>query len=229
MPFVRKHRGGKLIFRLVLAVLLISELSGCVALLATGAAGGYVVSRDRRGAAAVIEDHTLASQAERRIESLKGLDDETHINVSSYNLVLLVTGEAANEEDRQRVLEAVGSVPKVRHIYNEIRVGPASRVANRAADTAITTQVKSSLLGLTGIDLTRVKVVTERGVVYLMGLVTQKEGAAAAARARTVGGVRKVVKLFEYPEYPAGGGLDAAPAAPPAAPPASSTENRAVL
>jgi osmotically-inducible protein OsmY len=200
----------------------LSILSGCVALLATGAAGGYVVSRDRRGMATFLEDRTATNEAERRIEAIPGINDETHINVSSYNLVLLVTGEAASEEDRQRVLEAVGSVPKVRHIYNEITVGPASRVVNRTADTAITTEVKTALLGLTGMDLTRVKVVTERGVVYLMGLVTRREGDAAAARARAVSGVRRVVKLFEYPEYPHGGDPDAptvSPATPPPAPP----------
>ena len=205
--------------------LLLTTLSGCIALLATGAATGLMVSRDRRGAGTFLEDQTLELQAGRRIASGRGLSPDKHINVNSYNLVLLLSGEAASEQDRQTILDIASKMPKVRHIFNEITLGPPAPLSNRTADTVITTQVKTSLLQITGIDLTRIKVVTERGVVYLLGLVTRKEGDAAAAQARTVGGVQRVVKLFEYPEYPAGGGPDNAPANPPAAPP----DDRAVL
>lgn len=205
-------------------------LSGCVTLVATGAATGLVAAHDRRGPATFIDDQTLELQAGRRIAFARGLSSDNHVNVNSYNRILLLSGEAVSEADRQKVLDIAGKLPKVRHIFNEIAVGPASPLASRTADTLITTKVKTGLLGLSGMNITRIKVVTERGVVYLMGLVTRKEGELAAAQTRAVGGVRKVVKLFEYPEYPAGGGPEAAPASQaPAAPANEPPDNRAAI
>ena len=182
-------------------------LGGCVAAVATGAAAGASMIHDRRTAGTVIEDKGIELKAANDLYEDKAVWDKCHINVTSYNEVVLVTGEAPTEALREQVIEKIRAIPKVRHIYNEIAISAPSSFISRSSDTLITAKVKTALFEIKDFDPTRVKVVTERGVVYLMGLVTRQEGDLATNAARRVGGVQKVVKMFEYIDtQPAGSG-----------------------
>jgi osmotically-inducible protein OsmY len=121
-----------------------------------------------------------------------------HVNATSYNQVVLLTGEAPREELRTRVEALTGRIPKVRKVRNELIVAAPSSLVARSGDTWITGRVKTNMLAAKGVDAGRVKVVTEGGTVYLLGLVTRAEGDAATEVARQVSGVQRVVKMFEY-------------------------------
>lgn len=178
-------------------ILLCSWLSGCVAVAAGGAAAGTAVAYDRRTTGTVIEDQTIETKAARALNNHPELDEKTHINVTSYNTIVLVTGEAPTQELRDKVIDIVRNIPKVSKVYNEVAIAAPSSYMSRSSDSVITTKVKTKLFGEESIEATRVKVVTERGIVYLIGLVTPKEAKIATEAARQVGGVQKVVKLFQ--------------------------------
>lgn len=180
----------------ILAV--IAFLQGCVALAAGGAAAGAATVVDRRSAGAMVEDETIELKARQAIVSDKELDQKSHLNVTSYNSHLLVTGETPTEELKSRMEQLVSKVPKVARVYNEVTVGAPSSVMTRSSDTLITSKVKTKLAADEHIDAVAVKVVTENGVVYLMGLLTRAEADRATEVARKTGGVQKVVKLIQY-------------------------------
>jgi osmotically-inducible protein OsmY len=146
----------------------------------------------------VVEDQAIEMKALRRIYKESTVYERTHINVTSYNTVVLVTGEAPTEELRKQVIEIVRGVEKVRKVYDEVSIAAPSALTSRTSDTLLTGKVKAQLFGSKKLDATRVKVVTEKGVVYLMGLIPRAHGDAAAEVARRVSGVQRVVKLFEY-------------------------------
>lgn len=178
-------------------VLLCTMISGCAAVAVGGAATGAAVAYDRRTTGTVMEDQTIEVKASRAFNADTELSDETHINVTSYNTKVLMSGEAPTEELRDRAIEIARNIPKVSRVYNEIIIASPSSFMSRSSDSMITTKVKAALFGDAGIESTHVKVVTERGIVYLMGLLTAEEGERAVERTRRVGGVQKVVKLFE--------------------------------
>ncbi len=183
----------------VLAGTLSAGLSGCGVLVVGGTATAAGVVHDRRTAGTVVEDQAIELKAYEVLDSQRLAN--AHVNVTSYNNNVLLSGEVPDESTREWVEERVAEVEKVRQIHNELAVAPPSSLGSRSNDAWITTKVKTSLVrisGLPGFDPTRVKVVTERGSVYLMGLVTQAEGDAAASVARQIAGVQRVVKLFEY-------------------------------
>lgn len=180
-----------------LIILLCVYLSGCAAIAAGGAATGAAVAYDRRTTGTVIEDQAIEMKAMRALRSDSEIDDKTHINVTSYNKVVLMTGEAPTEELRSRAVDLVSDVPEVSKVYNEVALVSPSSYTSRSSDTFITTKVKTKLFAETKLDATRIKVVTERGIVYLMGLVNAEEADMAAEIARHVNGVQKVVKLFQ--------------------------------
>ncbi len=183
---------------LILLVLL--TLNGCAAAVLGGAATGAAVAHDRRTAGTVIEDQSIELKAGQALRDDQEINESAHINVTSYNLVVLVSGEAPNESVRERIINIVRDIPKVTHVYNELTIGSPSTLTSRSSDTLITSKVKTRLFGLENFDATRVKVVTEKGVVYLMGLLTKEESDRVTEAARRVGGVQKVVKLFQYVE-----------------------------
>ena len=185
------------ILYLILISLLAGLLGGCIGAVATGTAVGISVVHDRRTAGTVLDDEGVELKALQFLFQDKELRDQTHINVTSYNLQVLVTGEAPTRELMDRIIDLVRRIPKVRKVYNEIALAAPSALVSRSSDTLLTAKVKTRLFKIKDFDATRVKVVTERGVVYLMGLVTAQEANAATEAARQVGGVLKVVKLFE--------------------------------
>ncbi|MEO5573313.1 MAG: BON domain-containing protein [Gammaproteobacteria bacterium] len=183
-----------------LAVVSTASLSACIPLIAAGAATGVAVAHDQRSAGAVIDDQAIELKA---IGALKGetqLYSESHLNVTSYNGIVLVTGEAPTQELRDRVTNIVRGIDKVRTVHNEVAIAAPSSLMARSSDTVLTGKVKARLIGERGFDSSRVKVVSEGGVVYLMGIVTRNEAEVATEIARTTDGVQRVVRLFEYAE-----------------------------
>jgi osmotically-inducible protein OsmY len=172
-------------------------LQGCAAAL-VGVAGGaaYMAIEDRRSSSTQLDDKELELRAASRIEQRFG--DKVHVNVSSFNRALLVTGEVPDEAVRAEVGEIAKLLPSVGAVHNETLVGGLSSLGARTNDSAITARVKGRLLDAGRVNPLHVKVVTEAAVVYLLGIVTSGEADEAVEVARTTGGVRKVVKLFEY-------------------------------
>ncbi|HEY1043432.1 MAG TPA: BON domain-containing protein [Telluria sp.] len=180
----------------VLAAALALSLSGCVEMVLGTALVGVVTASDRRTLGAQADDKSIALKAEMRMPSVTR--DEGHVNVNSYNRKVLLTGEVKDEEMKAAVEAHVRAVDGVQNVINELEVAPQSTYTSRSSDALVTTKVKASLVDMKTISANSFKVVTERGTVYLMGRVTQREGDVAADVARGVAGVKKVVKLFEY-------------------------------
>ena len=125
------------------------------------------------------------------------MGDRAHVNVTSYGRQVLLTGEAASEADKASIEQAVARIENVRSVINELAIGAASSIGTRSNDTLLTSKVKASMVDAKDVQANTFKVVTERGIVYLMGRVTERESMRSADVARGVSGVRKVVKVFE--------------------------------
>ncbi len=173
------------------------QLQGCVPLVATGAGAGVLMATDRRSSGIYIEDQEIELRAANRTRDAFPADN-VHTNFTSYNRAVLITGEVPDEASKQKIDTIVMGVSSVKTTYNELRIAPASLLSSRSNDAYITTKVKTRFFDAKRFPATAVKIVTENGVVYLMGLVTQQEGADAAQIASTTSGVTKVVKLFDY-------------------------------
>jgi osmotically-inducible protein OsmY len=180
---------------LLLAAGALVALPGCAPLIVGGAmVGGVLVATDRRTTGAQVEDQGIELRAGSVVGALATLG---HVNLTSYNRVLLLTGEVPDEAQRQRVEEAVAKVENVRSVVNELAVSGNSSSTSRANDTLLSTKVKASFLDAQDLAANAVKVVTERGNVYLLGRVSEREAARAAELASRVPGVTKVVRVFE--------------------------------
>jgi osmotically-inducible protein OsmY len=181
--------------RLCASVVAAAALSGCAAVVLGGAVGTALVVTDRRTAGTQLEDQNIELKAGTRIRESVG--DRGHINTTSYNRMVLLTGEVQSEADRGAVEQAVGRIEGVRSVVNELAVMGASSMTARSNDTILTSKVKASFIDAKDLQAGALKVVTERGVVYLMGRVTEREANRATDLARGVSGVQKVVKVFE--------------------------------
>jgi len=171
-------------------------LQGCIEMAAVGVGAGIVSAIDRRTTGAPIDDEGIELRAVNRINERFG--DRAHINVTSYNRIVMLTGETPDAGAKEALEKIVSGMQGVRGVTNEIQVAGISAYSARASDSTITGKVKARFLDANKFNPIHVKVVTEAAVVYLMGIVTEKEGADATEVARTTGGVRKVVKVFEY-------------------------------
>jgi hypothetical protein len=206
------------------AALLATTLSGCAPLLIGGAAVGTMVAVDRRTSGAQLEDETIELRAKSRLGEILG--SRAHINVTSYNRQVLLTGEVPDAATKQQVEQTVAKVENVRSVVNELEVMSASTLTQRGTDIFITGKIKASLIDAKDVSATAFKVVTERGAVYLMGRVTQRESERATALVRQITGVNRVVRVFEIiteeelariaPKAAAAGALAAPAAATPA-------------
>lgn len=180
----------------VLATALSGALSACVPLVVGGSfLGGTLLATDRRTSGAQLEDQGIELRASNRLRD--NLGDRGHINITSYNRQVLLTGEVPTESDRKLAEQVVSGVDNVRSIVNELVVSGNSALTQRSSDTLITGQVKAAMVDAKDIYPTAFKVVTERGVVYLMGRVTQREADRATEVTRGVSGVQKVVRVLE--------------------------------
>ena len=172
-------------------------LSACVpTMLVGGGVAGTVAATDRRTFGTQTEDRTIGFKGESLADAIVG--GQGHVSVTSFNRIALVTGEVPNEGMRTRVASEVGQIPNVRNVVNELEIAPPSSFASRSDDSMITAKVSASFVDTQGLYANSLKTVTERGVVYLMGRVTQREGNLAASVASGVPGVRRVVKVFEH-------------------------------
>ncbi|MBI3284161.1 MAG: BON domain-containing protein [Burkholderiales bacterium] len=172
------------------------SLQGCVELAVGSAVVGTFAATDRRTFGAQTEDKAIVLKGEVRLSRVLG--GASHINVTAFNRHALLTGEVPDENAKAQAEREMRAVEGVSAVTNELQIAGVSSFAARSNDTLITTKVKASLVDTKDIYAGAYKVVTEAGVVYLMGRVTQREGALAAEVARGVSGVRKVVKVFEY-------------------------------
>ncbi len=157
-------------------------------------------SSDRRSPGRIVDDQNLELLIAKKLLSDQYVSDYSHTNLTIYNGVVLVTGEASSDETRQRINNIILSVPGVKRLESDIVIGPTSSFLSRGTDSALTGKVAASLLTLKlpNLDTTSLNVSTERGNVYIMGIVTRAEGDAVAEKARRVGGVKSVTKVFEY-------------------------------
>jgi len=186
--------------RNVLTLILLASLPlihGCAAVALGGAAAatGYVVGEDRRTVGTIAEDQAIESKTGERVVAKYS---DAHVNVTSYNRMALLTGEVATAEAKAEVERIARAVENVRGVYNELRVGPPSALSQRTNDSYITSKVKARFLDAQRFNPIYVKVVTEAGTAFLLGLVTHKEAEDATELARTTSGVQKVVRVFEY-------------------------------
>lgn len=181
---------------LAAALAVTTLLAACAPLLIGGAmVGGAMVAVDRRTSGAQLEDQSIELKAAQRARDHAGLNH--HINTTSYNRTLLLTGEVGTETDRVNAGRAAATVDNVRSVINELAVMPPSSISDRSSDSLVTTRVKTALLDSKDVFANSVKVVTERGAVYLMGIVSEREANRATEIARSVSGVQKVVRVFE--------------------------------
>jgi osmotically-inducible protein OsmY len=185
---------------LVLVGLLATTGYGCAPAIVAGGATAVVVSQDRRTVGAQLDDENIEIKVANMLRADPELKDQAHINIVCYNGAALLTGEAPTTALRDRVLSLVRAVPGVRRTVNEIRVAPPSESTSRNRDTFLTAKTKTRLLSTPDLGSSHIKVVTEGGSVYLMGLVSKAQGELATEAARDVDGVQRVVKLFEYIE-----------------------------
>lgn len=181
---------------LILVAALGTQLTACVPVVAGGAAAGGLVAADRRSTGAYLEDQEIELKAEKAIND--NLKENVHANVTSYNRRVLITGEVSNEANKAKAESVVRPIQNVNRINNQLVIGPNSTISSRTNDTYITSKVKTKFISENKFAANLVKVVTENGTVFLMGMVTHKEGDDAAEIASKVSDVKKVVKDFEY-------------------------------
>lgn len=181
----------------VVVLLAVFLLQGCVeSLIVGGAATGAYVATDRRQPEIVAGDERVELTAGSRIGDRYG--DRVHVNVTSYNYNVLLTGEVPDAQSKTGIEKIVSEVPQVKGVVNELQIAGLTSLTSRANDTYITGRVKGAFVTENKFQATHVKVVTESAVVYLLGLVTRKEADDATAIARSTSGVKKVVRVFEY-------------------------------
>ena len=170
-------------------------LAGCPVIIAGGGAAAISAIEDRRTSGTILDDDSIETQVRRGLRERYG--DNTHVNVTSFNRSVLLTGEVPDEARRAEVEKMVQGIGNVRGVTNDLQVSAPSSLGARANDSLITTKVKGRLLDSNKVNPVHVKVVTEAGVVYLMGIVTDQEATDAVEVARNTGGVIKVVRIFE--------------------------------
>lgn len=180
---------------LLLLATLVPVLAGCVGAAAVGVGAGSLVFSDRRQAETMMTDEGIEIRAANRISERFG--DAAHVNVTSYNRMIMLTGEVADAAARAEVEKIAAGVANAKSITNELQIGAVSTLSNRSNDVYITSKVKARFVDASRFPVNNVKVVTENAAVYLLGLVTQREADAAVEIARTTAGVRKVVRVFE--------------------------------
>jgi osmotically-inducible protein OsmY len=183
--------------RVATVLLLSAGLSGCeLAVIGAATGAAFSIAEDRRSPGTQLEDETIQVRTQARISERFG--DKVHVTVTSFGHMVLLTGEAPEAEMREEIGKIALGVPNVKSIANELQLIPPSGRASRIGDEIITTKIKARLIDSGKVSLVHAKVVTEAGVVFLLGLVTEEEAEHAVEIARTTGGVVKVVKLFTY-------------------------------
>jgi osmotically-inducible protein OsmY len=190
----------RLSIRLFLALLVMSFLSGCAAVVVGAGTTGATVAHDRRTTGTYVEDKAILLKALQMRSQDETLQKNSNISIEVYNLQILLTGQALDADIVARFRDRLTQIERVRHVYNEVTVGAEGTWSEAAADTYLTSRVKVEMfsVGIHGFDPLRVKVTSSLGTVYLMGLVTPEEADAVVEKVRYISGVKRVVRLFEY-------------------------------
>jgi osmotically-inducible protein OsmY len=183
--------------KLAAAISLTLLLQACAAAVVAGGASAVTSASDRRTLGSQIDDSSIVVKAERALETNKTLDEKAHINVNSYNGILLLTGQAPSQDMVDTAAQLVQGIQGIKDVQNQIRVGNPISFTTRSRDSWITTRVKSLLVADKEISALNIKVITESGEVFLMGLVSSTEADKAVEIARHVNGVSRVIKAFE--------------------------------
>ena len=180
----------------LICIALLPALTGCMAVALGGAAAtGFIIGEDRRTLGTITEDQGIEIRSANRIEEKV---KDAHINITSYNRAVLLTGEVPSEAAKTDAERIARAVENVRNVYNELQVAGNASLQSRTNDAVLTSKVKARFVDGRKFSPVHVKVVSENGVVYLLGMVNRQEAADATEVARTTGGVRKVVRVFEY-------------------------------
>jgi osmotically-inducible protein OsmY len=187
-----RHGRGRMI---IASLALSGVLGGCVAAMGGAMVGGSMMAVDRRSTGTQVDDQTIELRASTDIPAAIG--DRGNVSFTSYNRVLLLTGEVPTEADRAKAEAVATKIDNVRAVLNELAVMPNASINQITADTITTGKVKAAFLDTPSLQVASIKVVTDRGVVFLMGRLTEAEATRAANVARSVGGVKKVVKVFD--------------------------------
>jgi osmotically-inducible protein OsmY len=182
--------------KVVLALLTAVQLSACAPLMFGGVVGGAMVASDRRTPGIQLEDEGIEQRSASAIRENFG--SKEHINFTSYNRQVLITGEVSSDAVRSQVEQLIGRVQNVRSVVNELAIGPASSFGDRSNDVLLVGKVKAAMVDSEDVFANVFKVVGERGTIYLMGRVTQREAKRATDVVRGVSGVKRVVRVFEY-------------------------------
>jgi osmotically-inducible protein OsmY len=190
-----KFRTQKLITLAVLSASMVTALSACAPMIIGGAVVGSMMAIDRRTTGTQIEDEGIELRAASALRTTLG--DRVHVNITSFNRQVLLTGEALTPLDRQQVEQVVGKVENVRAVVNEVAVMGHTSLSQRSSDVLVTSKVKAGLVDARDMSVNAFKVVTERGTTYLMGRVTKREADRATEIARSTSGVLKVVRVLE--------------------------------
>ncbi len=220
-PLARRSGTARVLCAVIGAASVSAALSGCVALAGGAVVGTSMMTVDRRTTGVQVDDQGIEMKASSAVNSAIG--ERGHINVTAYNKAVLLTGEVPTEADRSAAEAAAGRVAGVTGVINDLAVMPVASLGAITNDTIITGKVKAAFLDASQLQVASIKVVTERGTVYLLGRVTEAEATRAAEVTRGVSGVRKVVKVFEI-ITPAQ--LAAMPAPPESAAPAASAAGK---
>jgi osmotically-inducible protein OsmY len=217
-----KSNRNPLLVSALAAALIAGTLSACAPLVVGGAAMGAMVTFDRRTSGAQLEDQEIELRGASRLRDALGSRGD--ITVTSYNRQVLLTGEVPSENDKATAEQVISKVENVKGIVNELAVMPNSSLTQRSSDALVTGKVKASFLDEKSLYVGAFKVVTERGTVYLMGRVTQREADTATKITRNVSGVQRVVRIFEIISDEELRRMSLQPAAAPASAPASATK-----
>lgn len=178
------------------ATLALVNLTACAPILIGGAVTAVALTEDRRSSGAFVDDENIENRALLKVKSRFG--DQVHVNITSYNRHVLLSGEASSDAVKRGVEDEVSTVPGIKRVFNEMAVGPQAGVIAVSNDTRLTTIVKTRFLEANRFQANHVKVITEANVVFLMGIVKRAEADAATQLASTTSGVSRVVRLFEY-------------------------------
>lgn len=185
--------------KLILVALIALQISACAPLLIGGAATtGVIVAQDRRTAGTILNDQRTEVRVRNFIAQDKGLSDHTRLKVNSYNGIVLITGETASQLMANQIINFAKAEPHVREVRNELRIGALSDTATRRSDFATGNRLRTRLTSNPDVKSLTVRFVVDQGTVYLMGLVTRAEAEQIVEATRTVDGVKRVVRMFEY-------------------------------
>jgi osmotically-inducible protein OsmY len=180
------------------AILLLSILQGCAAVTVVAITAGASMATDRRSIGNQIDDQTIQVDAYNRIAKNKALSDNTNLHLTSVNGSILIIGQAPTTYLKDQAIKIINEVEGVVRVHNQIRIGSTTSVTTRTNDIWLTSKVKAALFSDNSVNGKNIKVITENGEVFLMGIVSKKEAEAAVNITRNIGGVNKVFKAFEY-------------------------------